>query len=61
MTTAAKKKSGQSVSYILKASKRSKGAFSNVVLPNGQIIRQVDERVHQRALFNASKVYKEKA
>lgn len=56
-----KKGTNGSVSYTIKPSKPGKATFSNVVLPNGQIIRHVDEQVHRRALSNASRVYKEKA
>lgn len=53
-------KSGK-VSYTLKRSKPGQATFSDVILPDGKIIRRVDEAVHRRALSNVSRTYKEKA
>lgn len=49
------------ISYSLKPAKIGRSTFSDVKLPDGTIIRRVDEEVHKRALSNAARAYKEKA
>lgn len=49
------------VYYSLKPGKEGRSTFSDVRLPNGDVVRRVDESVHKRALSNAARAYKEKA
>jgi hypothetical protein len=49
------------VFYTLRPRKEGRPAFSDVKLPDGTVIRRVDESVHKRALSNAARAYKEKA
>ena len=53
-------KSGK-ITYSLQPHKAGRSTFSDVKLPSGETIRRVDQSVHQRALDNASRLYKEKA
>ena len=46
--------------YTLRPPKAGRPTFSDVNLPDGTIIRRVDESVHQRALENASRAFKGK-
>lgn len=61
MTKAPKIAKSGLISYTLKRSKPGQSVISDVVLPDGKIIRRVDEGLHRRALLNAARVYKEKA
>ncbi|OQP86187.1 hypothetical protein BTR14_12435 [Rhizobium rhizosphaerae] len=63
MTSTTIKKGDNRISYVLTSLKpgRPQSTFTNVILPNGQVIRHVDEQVHKRALENAARVYKEKS
>ncbi|WHO73549.1 hypothetical protein [Rhizobium sp. BT03] len=55
----ASRKSGK-VSYTLRPSREGLPPFSDIRLPDGTIIRRVDETVHKRALSNAAKALKER-
>ncbi|SCB61426.1 hypothetical protein GA0061105_11815 [Rhizobium aethiopicum] len=55
----ASRKSGK-VFYMLRSSREGLPPFSDIRLPDGTIIRRVDETVHQRALANAAKALKER-
>ncbi|KQT85565.1 hypothetical protein [Aurantimonas sp. Leaf443] len=48
------------VVYSLRTAKAGQGVFTDIRLPDGTILRQVDRSVHERALQNASKRYLEK-
>ncbi|PDS79367.1 hypothetical protein [Rhizobium sp. L43] len=53
------RKSGK-VFYTLRPSREGLPPFSDIRLPDGTIIRRVDETVHKRALSNAAKALKER-
>ncbi|WP_088937004.1 hypothetical protein [Rhizobium sp. N122] len=55
----ASRKSGQ-VFYTLRPSREGLPPFSDIRLPDGTIIRRVDETIHKRALSNAAKALKER-
>ena len=48
------------VFYRLRPSREGLPPFSDIRLPDGTIIRRVDETVHKRALSNAAKALKER-
>ncbi|MBX5000516.1 hypothetical protein [Rhizobium lentis] len=48
------------VFYTLRPSREGLPAFSDIRLPDGTIIRRVDETIHKRALSNAAKALKER-
>lgn len=48
------------VVYMRRAGKAGEPLFSSVALPDGTIVRRVDETVHLRALANADRRYREK-
>lgn len=60
MTDVSKPKRKPDLVYSLKPSKPGRGVFSDVRLPDGTIIRRVDQAVHERALKAAAKRFKEK-
>jgi len=53
------RKSGK-VFYTLRPSREGLPPFSDIRLPDGTIIRRVDETIHKRALSNAAKAMKER-
>ncbi|ACI57240.1 hypothetical protein GGI64_003204 [Rhizobium leguminosarum] len=55
----ASRKSGK-VFYMLSPSREGLPPFSDIRLPDGTIIRRVDEAIHKRALSNAAKALKER-
>ncbi|EJB04877.1 hypothetical protein Rleg9DRAFT_3740 [Rhizobium leguminosarum bv. trifolii WSM597] len=55
----ASRKSGK-VFYMLRPSTEGLPPFSDIRLPDGTIIRRVDETIHKRALSNAAKALKER-
>ncbi|WP_042117679.1 hypothetical protein [Rhizobium etli] len=55
----ASQKSGK-VFYMLRPSREGLPSFSDIRLPDGTIIRRVDEALHKRALSNAAKALKER-
>ncbi|EJC81923.1 hypothetical protein Rleg4DRAFT_3613 [Rhizobium leguminosarum bv. trifolii WSM2297] len=55
----ASRKSGK-VFYTLRPSREGMPPFSDIRLPDGTIIRRVDEIIHKRALSNAAKALKER-
>lgn len=55
----ASRKSGK-VFYTLRPSREGLPPFSDIRLPDGTIIRRVDETIHKRALSNAIKALKER-
>jgi len=55
----ASRKSGK-VFYTLRPSREGRPPFSDIWLPDGMIIRRVDETIHKKALSNAAKVLKER-
>ena len=56
----AKSKRNSKIIYTLKPHMAGRGVFSDVEMPDGTIIRRVDQSVHEQALKAASKAYKEK-
>ncbi len=61
MKTIKKASAEEHVVYSMRSAKEGQSAFSDVRLPNGTIIRRVNEAVHKRALANAAKAFKEHA
>ncbi|EJZ20752.1 hypothetical protein NE852_21930 [Rhizobium sp. Pop5] len=55
----ASRKSGK-VFYALRPPREGLPPFSDIRLPDGTIIRRVDETIHKRALSNAAKALKER-
>ncbi|MBB4291538.1 hypothetical protein GGE16_003608 [Rhizobium leguminosarum] len=53
------RKSGK-VFYTLRPSREGLPPFSDIRLPDGTIVRRVDETVHKRALSNAARALKER-
>lgn len=45
--------------YVRRPARAGEPAVSSVTLSDGTIVRRVDETVHQRALANASRRYRE--
>lgn len=60
-TKSDKSRTRETVIYTLQPSKAGRATFSDVRLPNGTIIRRVDESVHRRALRNVARAAREKA
>ncbi|RUM24651.1 hypothetical protein EFQ99_13265 [Rhizobium vallis] len=55
----ASRKSGK-VFYTLRPSREGLPPFSDIRLPDGTIIRRVDETIHKKALSNATRALKER-
>ncbi|MBB4479685.1 hypothetical protein [Rhizobium etli] len=55
----ASRKSGK-VFYMLRPSREGLPPFSDIRLPDGTIIRRVDETIHRRALSNAARALTER-
>lgn len=47
------------VTYILRPHRPGQATFSDIQLPDGTVIRRVDEDVHRRALRNAEEPTRE--
>lgn len=58
MKTMQKQGKKDKIVYSLRPSKPGQATFSDVRLPDGTIIRRVDESVHQRALENAARAFR---
>lgn len=52
---------GGKVHYTMQPKKAGRATFSDVKLPDGTIVRRVDESVHKRALSNAARAYRHKS
>lgn len=48
------------VFYRLRPAREGQPPFVDIRLPGGTIIRQVDEALHRKALYNAAKTLKER-
>jgi hypothetical protein len=48
------------VFYTFRPSKEGQPPFTDVKLPSGMTIRQVDQTLHQKALANAAKALRER-
>ncbi len=48
------------VVYLLKPARDGMRAFSDVRLPNGTVIRQVDRRIHLAALARAARIFRKR-